>query len=162
MKIHHLFVLALTVASPVCAAEGLPNLSVAPELTPRLEKAMSQAKACPVPGWCNTPELKRDRQVVIEKCLRSLYHNHLAPKGAIHFEGVVPSPTTFNGLWSWDSWKHAYALAGVDRELAENSIRALYDYQSPEGMIPDCIFVDTNNFTGSTCVNKLTKPPLSG
>ncbi|MEI6197150.1 MAG: trehalase family glycosidase, partial [Verrucomicrobiota bacterium] len=80
----------------------------------------------------------------------------------IHFEGVVPSPTTFNGLWSWDSWKHAYALAGLDRELAENSIRAMYDYQSPEGMIPDCIFVDTNNFTGSTCVNKLTKPPLSG
>ena len=29
-------------------------------------------------------------------------------------------------------------------------------------MIPDCVFPDTQNFTGSTCVTELTKPPLSG
>ena len=29
-------------------------------------------------------------------------------------------------------------------------------------MIPDCIFADTLNFTHSTCVTTLTKPPLSG
>ena len=74
----------------------------------------------------------------------------------------MPSPSTFNGLWSWDSWKHAYALAGLDKDLAENSIRAMYDYQGPDGMIADCIFPDTNNCTGSLCVKVLTKPPLSG
>jgi len=74
----------------------------------------------------------------------------------------VPSPSTFNGLWSCDSWKHAAALAYVDKDLAENSIRGLYDFQDSVGMVPDCVFADTLNFTRSTCVTDLTKPPISG
>ena len=31
-------------------------------------------------------------------------------------------------------------LAYIDKDLAENSIRGLYDFQDSAGMIPDCIF----------------------
>jgi len=155
--------IALVAISPMAVKPQIVTTpSVPPGLSQRFENALKQAMAYPVPGWCNTAELKRDRQIVIEKCIRTLYHNHLAPKAGIHFEGVMPSPSTFNGLWSWDSWKHAFALAGLDKDLAENSIRAMYDYQGPDGMIADCIFPDTNNCTGSLCVKTLTKPPLSG
>jgi len=106
-------------------SQVLPELSVAPALQPRFEKAIIKAGSYPVPAWCNTPELLNNRQIIIEKSIKTLYHNHLAPIARIRYEGVMPSPTTFNGLWSWDSWKHAVALAYFDKALAENSIRGL-------------------------------------
>lgn len=143
-------------------SQVLPELPVAPTLQTRFEKAIRTANSRPAPDWCNTPELIKARQTIVEKSIKTLYHNHLAPIARIRYEGVMPSPTTFNGLWSWDSWKHAVALAYFDKDLAENSIRGLYDFQDTAGMIPDCIFPDTLNFTHSTCVTALTKPPLSG
>lgn len=158
------FLLSCLLTISAASAEGqvLTHLSIKEELTPRMEAALRKAQEYPVPAWCNTPELRKQRQIIIEKCIKTLYYNHLDPINRIRYEGVRPSVTTFNGLWSWDSWKHAAGLAYVDKQLAENSIRAMYDYQTPEGMIPDCVFPDTQNFTGSTCVTELTKPPLSG
>ena len=75
-----------------------------------MEKSIMTAIAYPAPEWCNTTELQETGKILIEKSIKTLYHNYLAPIAKIRFEGVVPSPTTFNGLWSWDSWKHAAAL----------------------------------------------------
>lgn len=60
------------------------------------------------------------------------------------------------GFWGWDSWKHAVALARFAPELAKNQVRAMFDYQTPEGMIIDCIYSDAseNNARDS-------KPPLA-
>ena len=68
----------------------------------------------------------------------------------------MPSVSIYRGLWSWDSWKHAYSLAYIDKELAENSVRSMYAYQNEAGMIADCIFADKekNNWRN-------TKAPLS-
>jgi putative isomerase len=140
----------------------LENLSIKPEVKERMESAIKIALAYPAPDWCTTDQLQKNRKIIIEKCVKTLYNNYLAPINRIHYEGIMPSPTTFNGLWSWDSWKHAAALAHVDVPLAKNSILGLYDFQDTVGMIPDCVFPDTLNFTGSTCVTALTKPPISG
>lgn len=143
-------------------AQVLSHLKIKDSLKPRMEKALETALSYPVPDWCDTDELRKQRKTIIEKSIKTLYYNYLSPVNRIHYEGVMPSVTTFNGLWSWDSWKHAAGLAYIDKDLAENSIRGLYDYQDQDGMIPDCVFPDTMNFTGSTCVTELTKPPLSG
>ncbi len=86
----------------------------------------------------------------------TLLNNRQGPKGGLKHEGVYPSYKDFTGFWAWDSWKHAYALAGIAPELAKNNIRAMFDYQDSCGMIADCIFIDTleNNYRD-------TKPPLA-
>jgi len=91
------------------------------------------------------------------KCIFTLLNNRNGPAGGLKHEGVFPSIDGFPGFWAWDSWKHAYALAGISPELAKNSIRAMFDYQDRFGMIADCIFIDTteNNWRD-------TKPPLAG
>lgn len=143
-------------------AQVLPQLKIKNELQPRMEKALEKARSYPVPEWCNSDELLKKRDIIIQKAIKTLYNNYLSPINRIRYESVMPSPSIYNGLWSWDSWKHSAGLAYIDPELAKNSIRAMYDYQYENGFVPDCVFPDTNNFTGSTCVEELTKPPLTG
>ena len=90
------------------------------------------------------------------KCIFTLLNNRQGPAGSLKHEGVFPSYLEFPGFWAWDSWKHAYALAAIDPDLAKNSIRAMFDYQDSCGMVADCIFADSteNNYRD-------TKPPLS-
>ncbi len=117
-----------------------------------------------VARWNQTCKSKRDipgipadacRQLA-EKCIFTLMNNRQGPAGGLKHEGVYPSYRDFAGFWAWDSWKHAYVLAGFAPELAKNNVRAMFDYQDSSGMIPDCIFIDTqeNNYRN-------TKPPLS-
>ncbi len=104
---------------------------------------------------------KQDRDFITinalaAKCIFTLLNNRQGPAGGLKHEGVYPSYTGFPGFWAWDSWKHAYALAGISPELAMNNIRAMFDYQDSCGMVADCIFIDSseNNYRD-------TKPPLS-
>jgi putative isomerase len=73
--------------------------------------------------------------------------------------GLWPSSTTpvgFHAFWAWDSWKHAVALAAFEPALAEDQVRAMYDYQSDEGMVPDTVTLhQQDQYWGCT------KPPLS-
>ena len=95
---------------------------------------------------------------VAAKAIVTLMGNWRAARGDLHHDGVVPSYSNpdFNGFWAWDSWKHVYALARVDPDLARSQMSAMYDYQAEDGMIPDCIFLDSrqNNWRNS-------KPPLA-
>ncbi|MEI8004932.1 MAG: hypothetical protein WCI48_01905, partial [Bacteroidota bacterium] len=86
--------------------------------------------------------------ILAAKCIFTLLNNRQGPAGGLKHEGVFPSYTGFPGFWAWDSWKHAYALAGIAPELAENNIRAMFDYQDSTGMVADCIFVNSseNNY----------------
>jgi putative isomerase len=95
-------------------------------------------------------------KLLAEKCIFTLLNNRQGPEGGLKHEGIYPSYTGFTGFWAWDSWKQAYALAGIASELAKNNIRAMFDYQDTCGMIADCIFIDSteNNYRD-------TKPPLS-
>jgi len=92
------------------------------------------------------------------KAMLTLLGNWRAARGDLHHDGVIPSYSNpdFNGFWAWDSWKHAAALAWFAPELARDQMRAMFDYQAADGMVPDCVFLDKagNNWRD-------TKPPLA-
>ncbi len=101
------------------------------------------------------PEYKN----VAVKSLETLVTNWRSPAQDILHHGLFPSYaySGFHGVWSWDSWKHAVAIALFDPELAKEQLRVMYDYQDDMGMIADVIYRDKaeNNWRD-------TKPPLSG
>ncbi len=104
--------------------------------------------------------LHMQEQILAAKCIQTLITNWRHPVGELKHAGLFPSYAYrgFHGFWAWDSWKHAVALAGIEPELAKDQIKAMFDIQNKDGMIPDCIFRDTliekNNWRN-------TKPPLS-
>ena len=97
-------------------------------------------------------------QRVSLKAVTTLLGNWRAARGDLHHDGVIPSYSNpdYSGFWAWDSWKHAAALAHFAPDLARDQIRAMFDYQSADGMVPDCIYRDKagNNWRD-------TKPPLA-
>jgi putative isomerase len=104
--------------------------------------------------------LSDQKQLLAAKCIQTLITNWRNPEGELTRAGLFPSYAYrgFHGLWAWDSWKHAVALASIEPGLAKDQIRAMYDFQNDKGMIADCIFRDTllekHNWRN-------TKPPLS-
>lgn len=92
------------------------------------------------------------------KAVVTLIANWKSARGDLFHDGVVPSHAAdyFMGFWGWDSWKHAVGLVRFAPELAKDQVRAMFDYQTPEGMIIDCIYSDAaeNNTRDS-------KPPLA-
>lgn len=92
------------------------------------------------------------------KSMVTLLSNWKTNKGGLLHEGIVPSHAVgyFMGFWAWDTWKFVIPLADVTPELSKNMIRSMFDYQLDDGMIIDCIYVDTaeNNARDS-------KPPLA-
>lgn len=91
------------------------------------------------------------------KAMTTLASNHRVARGGLLHDGIIPSHAVgyFVGLWAWDSWRFCAGAATFDPELAKNNIRAMFDYQQPDGMIIDCIYTDPaeNNARNS-------KPPL--
>jgi putative isomerase len=109
------------------------------------------------------------------KAIETLIGNWRSPAGAIRTDSVVPSTTArwFNGVWAWDSWKHAHALADFAPELAKSNIRSMFDYQvkasdelRPQdmGMVIDAIFYNkdqSRNGIGGNWNERNSKPPLA-
>ncbi|MFD1162900.1 MULTISPECIES: MGH1-like glycoside hydrolase domain-containing protein [Hwangdonia] len=107
------------------------------------------------------PQFEHDKYAeVLAKSHLTLQNNWRIPAGELKHEGLFPSYhyKWFNGFWSWDSWKHAVGLSYYDTSLAKNQMRAMFDFQSEDGFIVDCIFRDTiiepHNYRD-------TKPPLA-
>ena len=92
------------------------------------------------------------------KAIVTLISNWRTRRGGLLHEGIVPSHAAayFVGFWAWDSWRFSAALAKFAPELAKDNIRAMFDYQQPDGMVIDCIYTDPseNNLRDS-------KPPLA-
>lgn len=95
------------------------------------------------------------RRVAV-KALVTLTANWRSRSADLLHDGCYPSYNGFYGFWSWDSWKHASATAWFNPELAKNEIRALFDYQAPNGMIPDFVSRDKKRINWRD-----TKPPLA-
>ncbi|HEX7914594.1 MGH1-like glycoside hydrolase domain-containing protein [Rudaea sp.] len=97
------------------------------------------------------------RRIAVKSIL-TLLGNWRAAHGDLHHDGVIPSYSNpdFNGFWAWDSWKHAVALARFAPALARDQMRAMFDYQADDGMVPDCIYLDKANNNWRD-----TKPPLA-
>ena len=95
---------------------------------------------------------------IATKAVVTLIANWKTARGDLFHDGVVPSHGVgyFMGFWGWDSWKHAVALARFAPELAKDQVRTMFDYQTPEGMIIDCIYSDASENNGRN-----SKPPLA-
>jgi putative isomerase len=97
---------------------------------------------------------------VLAKSQLTLQNNWRIPAGEIKHEGLFPSYhyKWFNGFWSWDSWKHAVGLSFYNSDLAKKQMKLMFDFQSEDGFVVDCVFRDTSvekhNYRD-------TKPPLS-
>ena len=102
-------------------------------------------------------DMKPEYDRIAVKAVVTLISNWRTHRGGLLHEGIVPSHAAyyFVGFWAWDSWRFSAALAKFDPELAKDNIRAMFDYQQPDGMIIDCIYTDPaeNNARDS-------KPPL--
>jgi len=102
-------------------------------------------------------DMPDDYDRIAVKAITTLVSNHRVARGGLLHDGIIPSHAVgyFVGLWAWDSWRFSAGAAAFDPELAKNNIRAMFDYQLPDGMIIDCIYTDPaeNNARDS-------KPPL--
>ena len=107
-------------------------------------------------------EILRDSiyKIPLAKTVFTLQNNWRIAAGELKVEGLFPSYhyKWFHGFWAWDSWKHAVGLAKFNVELAKNQMRTMFDYQSENGFIVDCIFRDT---TVEKHNYRDTKPPLA-
>ncbi len=107
------------------------------------------------------PSLKTPSyEAIAVKSLETLTSNWRSAAGFLKHQGLFPSYhyKWFHGFWSWDSWKHAVSLARWNPALAQDQIRAMFDFQNEEGMVADCVYRDTiienHNWRD-------TKPPLA-
>ena len=102
-------------------------------------------------------DMPADYDRIAVKAITTLISNHRSARGGLLHDGIIPSHAVgyFVGLWAWDSWRFSAGAASFDPELAKNNIRAMFDYQLPDGMVVDCIYTDPaeNNARDS-------KPPL--
>ncbi|NVJ98210.1 MAG: alpha-glucosidase [Alphaproteobacteria bacterium] len=112
---------------------------------------------------------------VAVKAVETLIGNWRSAAGSLKHGGVVPSATArwFSGLWAWDSWKHAFALAHIAPDVAKDNVRAMFDYQvtaddpirpQDAGMVVDAIFYNKDSVRGGDGGNwneRNTKPPLA-
>lgn len=102
-------------------------------------------------------DMKPEYDRIAVKAVTTLISNWRTHRGGLLHEGIVPSHAVgyFVGFWAWDSWRFSAGTAKFDPELAKNNIRAMFDYQQPDGMIIDCIYTNSseNNARDS-------KPPL--
>lgn len=102
-------------------------------------------------------DLAHEYDRIAVKAVTTLISNWRVQRGGLLHDGIVPSHAVgyFVGFWAWDSWRFSAAMAKFEPELAKNTIRAMFDYQQPDGMVIDCIYTDPreNNARDS-------KPPL--
>jgi len=70
------------------------------------------------------------------------------------YRGIIPSASTYKGIWNWDAAFHAIGVSLWDPQLAREQILILYDKQLPNGMLPDVVW--PNGGLHIAC----TKPPV--
>lgn len=88
-------------------------------------------------------------------------NNLVKPKGSIYYEAMMPSKSSYVGLWLWDSAIHALAFRHVDPLLARNQIRAMLACQLPDGMFPDAVYDEgIISEIDHPIRAKVTKPPI--
>jgi len=75
---------------------------------------------------------------------------------------MTPSKFHYVGVWQWDAFFHALAYRHVDRRLAQDQLRILFDHQREDGMLPDAVH-DEGVVTHLTFPvdADVTKPPLA-
>ncbi len=111
------------------------------------------------------------------KSIETLIGNWRSKAGAVGFDTVSPAVTgrwfSGNQTWPWDSYKHAYALATFNPELAKQNLNAVFEHQITEqdpirpwdvGFVPDLVAYNKSPERGGDGTNwneRNTKPSLA-
>ncbi|MEA3350043.1 MAG: trehalase family glycosidase [Chloroflexota bacterium] len=90
-----------------------------------------------------------------------LGNNLVSPRGHLKREAMMPSKAQYYGIWNWDACFHAIALRHVDIELARDQLRAILDWQLPDGMLPDVVHAEgVVDWIDHPIPGQVTKPPV--
>lgn len=77
------------------------------------------------------------------------------PRGNLRGEAMLMSKNWMTSVWAWDHCFNAIALCGVDDQLAWTQFMLPFEYQRPDGLIPDFV-------NDSLCFFNCVKPPVHG
>jgi len=122
---------------------------------PSLEAAL-EARQVEYARWAEripaTPEVYR---ATAETAWFLLWNSQVPAEGKLTRPAIFMSKSWMNSIWSWDNCFNALAVAKADPELAWNQLLLFFDYQDPNGCLPDSIH-DLDVLFG------FNKPPIQG
>ncbi|MFZ0531891.1 MAG: hypothetical protein WAM09_01830 [Anaerolineales bacterium] len=101
------------------------------------------------------PIVPETYQIPAEIAWFILWNCQVPKEGTLTRPIIYMSKFWMNGIWAWDNLFNAIAVIDADPELAWDQLMLFFDYQDPNGMIPDMIS-DMEPIYG------FTKPPLHG
>jgi len=112
--------------------------------------------------WFNrVPDVPEDHRPTYALAWWIMANNLISPRGKVTHEAMMPSKTSYVGLWLWDNAMHALAYRHADIELARNQIRAILANQLEDGMLPDAIFDEgVVASIDHPIYAEVTKPPI--
>lgn len=116
--------------------EAISEASAVSTLLQQGATAMSTAKArwndYLKHGLANDLATKAESNVAV-KAMMTLNGNWRSPAGIVQHGTVTPSVTAIwfsgNNTWPWDTWKHAYAMAHFNPDVAMENIRTVFQFQ---------------------------------
>ncbi|MFA0440289.1 alpha-glucosidase [Vibrio sp. 10N.286.49.C2] len=83
-------------------------------------------------GLANASATQLESNVAV-KAMMTLNGNWRSPAGIVRHSTVTPSVTapwfSGNNTWPWDTWKHAYAMAHFNPDVAMENIRTVFQFQ---------------------------------
>jgi putative isomerase len=106
------------------------------------------------PAYSGTPGYR----VAAVKALVTLLGNWRRPLGGLRHDALAASSSATGAsvFGAGDAWKHAAALARIYPELAVSQVRAMFDAQDAEGMVPGAVRSDAAAADGLA-----SAPPLA-
>lgn len=88
-------------------------------------------------------------------------NNLVSPQGNVMYEAMMPSKSTYVGLWLWDNAMHSLAFRHINPDIARNQIRAMLAHQLPSGMLPDAVYDEgVVASIDHPIIAQVTKPPI--
>ncbi len=101
------------------------------------------------------PSVPETYQIPAEIAWLILWNCQVPKEGALTRPSVYIIKFWMNGIWAWDNLFNAIALINADHQLAWDQLLLFFNYQDPNGMLPDVIS-DLEPIYG------FTNPPLHG
>lgn len=100
---------------------------------------------------------------LIDRAKKILYANiRLAEKDGMgnslfdNYRAIIPSPSTYLGVWNWDAAFHMIGMSHFDTEIAGEQAKIMFKFQKENGQFPDCIL------SSGKVIDGFTKPPVWG
>lgn len=122
---------------------------------PVFERILSIRKA-EFTAWLDKlPAVPETYHIPAEVAWMLLWSLQVPVEGALTRSAIYMSKFWMNGIWAWDNLFNAIAIAHADPRLAWDQLMIFFDYQDPNGMVPDMI-------TDLEPIYGFTKPPLHG